>query len=83
MLLAWRTVGDHQPDVILSTGAALAVPFFIVGCLRRKRLVYVESFTRVSRLSMSGRMIYPLANAFFVQWSKSARRGRVYVGSLV
>ena len=83
LLLAWRTVGDHQPDVILSTGAALAVPFFIVGRLRRKRLVYVESFTRVSRLSMSGRMIYPLANAFFVQWSKSARRGRVYVGSLV
>lgn len=82
--LAWRTVRDHEPDVILSTGAALAVPFFVVGRLRRKRLVYVESFTRVSGLSLSGRIVYPLTDAFFVQWQASAWRGRVrYAGSLV
>lgn len=84
LLLAWRTVRDHNPDVILSTGAALAVPFFFVGRLRRKRLVYVESFTRVRDLSLSGRMVYPLADAFFVQWRTSAvRRRTVYAGSVV
>ena len=83
--LAWRTVRDHEPDVILSTGAALAVPFFVVGRLRRKRLVYVESFTRVNSPSLSGRIVYPLTDAFFVQWRQaSAWRGRVrYAGSLV
>ena len=82
--LAWRTVRDHKPDVILSTGAALAVPFFVVGRLRRKRLVYVESFTRVDHLSLSGRIVYPLADAFFVQWRKSARHRRMlYAGSVV
>ncbi len=82
--VAWRTIRDHEPDVILSTGAALAVPFFVVGRLRRKRLVYVESFTRVNGPSLSGRIIYPLTDEFFVQWQTSAWRGRVrYAGSLV
>ena len=36
LVLAWRTVRGHDPDVILSTGAALAVPFFVVGRLSGK-----------------------------------------------
>jgi UDP-N-acetylglucosamine:LPS N-acetylglucosamine transferase len=82
--LAWRTVREYGPDVILSTGAGLSVPFFIVGRLTRKRLVYVESFTRVNRPSLSGRLVYPLADAFFVQWQTTARHRRAqFVGSLV
>jgi beta-1,4-N-acetylglucosaminyltransferase len=84
LVLAWRTVRGHDPDVILSTGAALAVPFFIIGRLHSKRLVYVESFTRVNHLSLSGRLVYPLADAFFVQWRKNKQRRRaVYAGSVV
>jgi Oligosaccharide biosynthesis protein Alg14 like len=84
LVLAWRTVRARNPDVILSTGAALAVPFFIVGKLHGCRLVYVESLTRVRRLSLSGRLIYPLADAIFVQWPQAARRRRVrFVGSLL
>jgi UDP-N-acetylglucosamine:LPS N-acetylglucosamine transferase len=82
--LAWRTVRERDPDVILSTGAALAVPFFIVGRLLRRRLIYVESLTRVEQLAMSGRLVYPLADAFFVQWEDTTRRRRaVYAGSVV
>ena len=71
--LAWRTISAVDPDVILSTGAALAVPFFVVGRLRRRRLVYVESLTRVNELALSGRLVYPLADAFFVQWREAVR----------
>jgi UDP-N-acetylglucosamine:LPS N-acetylglucosamine transferase len=81
--VAWRTIRVHDPDVILSTGAALAVPFFVVGRLRRKRLVYVESFTRVRKLSLSGRIVRPLTDAFFVQWASAVRRHTVYAGGLV
>ena len=84
--LAWRTIGRRKPDVILSTGAALAVPFFLVGRLRGVRCVYVESLTRTRGLSLSGRMIYPLAHAFFVQWPGAAgrlRRKAVHAGNLL
>jgi hypothetical protein len=81
--LAWRTIRRQRPDVILSTGAALAVPFFVVGRLFGVRLVYVESLTRVNELALSGRLVYPLTNTFFVQWpmAKPPRRA-IYAGSI-
>lgn len=82
--LAWKIVRRYKPDVILSTGAALAVPFFVVGRVLGVRLVYVESFTRVQRPALTGRLVYPLTNAFFVQWPTSSRRRRaIYAGSIV
>ena len=83
--IAWRTIRDYRPDVILSTGAALAVPFFIVGRLHGHRCVYVESFTRIHGLSLAGRLVYPFANAFFVQWPSLTKRFRkaMHVGSIV
>jgi UDP-N-acetylglucosamine:LPS N-acetylglucosamine transferase len=82
--LAWTVIRRYKPDVILSTGAALAVPFFVVGRLLGVRLIYVESFTRVHRPALSGRLVYPLTDAFFVQWPTSSHRKRaIYAGSVV
>lgn len=82
--LAWKIVRGYKPDVILSTGAALAVPFFVVGRLLGVRLVYVESFTRVQRPALTGRLVYPLTDAFFVQWPTSSHpRRAIYAGSVV
>lgn len=84
VVLAWRTIREQRPDAIISTGAALAVPFFLVGRLHGCRLVYVESLTRTDSLSLSGRMVYPLAHAFFVQWPNATRLKRArYVGGLL
>jgi beta-1,4-N-acetylglucosaminyltransferase len=72
--LAWRLLRRSRPDAILSTGAALAVPFFVVGRLLGITCVYVESVTRTESLSLSGRMVYPLASRFFVQWPELAAK---------
>ena len=83
--VALRTLRRVDPDVVLSTGAALAVPFFAVARLTGRRTVYVESYTRREALSLSGRMVYPLADVFFVQWPElAARRSRArYAGSVL
>ncbi len=82
--LAWRLVGDHDPQAILSTGAGLAVAFLAVGKLRGRRCVYVESLTRIESLSLSGRIVRPFADAFFVQWPTAARkRGVHFAGSIL
>ena len=83
-VLAWRLLRRRRPDAILSTGAGLAVPFFFVGRLLGIRCVYVESVTRTESLSLSGRMVYPLATTFFVQWPQAAgkRRRAVYAGGI-
>jgi UDP-N-acetylglucosamine:LPS N-acetylglucosamine transferase len=74
--LAWRVLRSRRPEAILSTGAGLAVPFFLVGKLLGIRLVYVESVTRTESVSLSGRLVYPLADRFFVQWPQPAERLR-------
>jgi beta-1,4-N-acetylglucosaminyltransferase len=81
--LAWRLVRRERPDAILSTGAALAVPFFLAGKLHGARLVYVESMTRTTSLSLSGRLVRPLADAFFVQWPELARGRARFAGRLL
>jgi hypothetical protein len=84
--VAWREIRRRRPDVILSTGAALAVPFFVIGRLHGVRLVYVESLTRTRGLSLSGKIVYPLASAFFVQWPGAAgprRRRARHAGNLL
>ena len=84
LVVAWREVRVRRPETIVSTGAALAVPFFVVGKLLGRRCVYVESLTRIESVSLSGRLVYPLADAFFVQWPKAATRRRMrYEGSIL
>jgi hypothetical protein len=81
---AWRIIRARAPDVIISTGAGIAVPFFWVGRLLGCRCIYVESLTRVDSLSLSGRLVYPFADEFFVQWrgARILRRAR-YAGSVL
>lgn len=83
--LAWRLLRRERPKAVLSTGAGLAVPFFLAGKLLGIRLVYVESVTRTSSLSLSGRLVYRFADRFFVQWPDlAARLGRAeFAGSVL
>lgn len=76
LAVAWRVLRSRRPDAILSTGAGLSVPFFAIGKLLRIRLVYVESLTRTESISLSGRLVYPLADRFFAQWPEAAARLR-------
>lgn len=83
--IAWRVVRRERPAAIVSTGAALALPFFVIGKLHGARLIYVESLTRTHELSLTGKMVYPFTNAFFVQWPGAAtkRKRARYVGGLL
>jgi UDP-N-acetylglucosamine:LPS N-acetylglucosamine transferase len=82
LVFAHRLLRRVRPDVILSTGAGLAVPLFLVGRLLGARLVYVESLTRTDGLSLSGRLAAPLAHEIFVQWPQAAEGRARYVGSI-
>lgn len=68
LVLAWRVIARMRPAVVLTTGAGVAVPFAWIGRLRGARVVYVESFTRIESVSLSCRMIRPVADRVYVQW---------------
>ena len=64
----------ERPRAIISTGAEIAIPAFVLGKLLGIRLVFVESLCRVSAPSGTGFLLYPLTDLFLVQWPQLARR---------
>ena len=72
--LAWRILRREKPQLILSTGAGVAVPFIWVGRLLGIGAVYVESISRIDRLSLTGRLVYPVVHQFYVQWPDLAEK---------
>jgi beta-1,4-N-acetylglucosaminyltransferase len=70
---AWKILRKERPDLILSSGAGIIVPFALVGKLLGVPSLYVEAMTRVTRPSLTGRIMYHLADKFFYQWPKLDR----------
>jgi beta-1,4-N-acetylglucosaminyltransferase len=66
--LAWRLLRDRRPDLILTTGSGVAVPFFWIARLRGIPSVFVESITRINELSLTARLVRPFATKMLVQW---------------
>jgi beta-1,4-N-acetylglucosaminyltransferase len=67
-LWAFRILRAERPAVIVSLGAEIALPFFYLGRAMHIRTLYIESWCRVASLSLTGRLVYPVADAFWVQW---------------
>ena len=65
---AWCILRKERPDLILSTGAGPVVPFSLIGQLFGVRSIFIETFNRVAEPSLSGRIMYYLADRFFYQW---------------
>lgn len=59
-----------RPDVIVSTGAGVAFPFFLAARALRIRTCYIEVIDRVDSRTLTGRLCYPLSDVFFVQWEE-------------
>jgi UDP-N-acetylglucosamine:LPS N-acetylglucosamine transferase len=66
--LACRVIRELRPRVIVTTGAALAVPFAWVGRCLGVRVVYVESLTRITEPSLTLRLVAPVADRIYAQW---------------
>jgi UDP-N-acetylglucosamine:LPS N-acetylglucosamine transferase len=71
--LAWRLLRRHRPDVVVSTGAAVAFPFFLLARLLRIKTVYVEVYDRIDLPTLTGRLCHPLSDLFLLQWDEQRR----------
>jgi beta-1,4-N-acetylglucosaminyltransferase len=83
LVLAVRTLRWTRPDVIVSTGAGVALPFFLAARFFGVRTVYVEAFERIDRPALTGILCYPITDQFCLQWEEQSRifPDGVYVGS--
>ncbi len=63
----------EKPDVIISTGADVAIPLILIAKVFGKKIIFIESFARIQSPSLSGKICYPLADLFFVQWKENLK----------
>lgn len=68
--LAFRVLFKEKPDLIISSGAAVAVPFFYIGKLFGAKTVYIEVFDRIDKPTLTGKLVYPITDLFVVQWEE-------------
>lgn len=60
--IAWDVLHKEKPDLIISCGAAVAVPFFYIGKIMGAKLVYIEVFDRIDKPTMTGKMVWRCYN---------------------
>lgn len=69
-ILAFKILRKERPDIIVSSGAAVAVPFFYLGKIFGAKTVYIEVFDRIDAPTMIGKLVYPVTDRFIVQWEE-------------
>jgi UDP-N-acetylglucosamine:LPS N-acetylglucosamine transferase len=79
-VLAWRVLRTERPDVVVSDGAGVAVPVFVLAWLLRIPRVFIEVYDRIDSRTMTGRLVRPITSLFVVQWPEQQR---LYKGSVV
>ena len=64
---AAKIIWKYKPNVIFSSGAGVAIPFFIIGKLMGIGLIFLESASRVHSLSLTGKILKHISNKFYVR----------------
>jgi len=73
-LWVFQLLLSERPQLILSTGTDLAVPFLILGKLLGSRTIFVESVTQVTYLSPAARRVVPFLDMLYVHWVQLQQR---------
>jgi len=69
LIEAYKILKAEKPDLIISTGAGPVVPFALIGkYMFGVKIIFIETLTRISKPSLTGRIMYYLSDIFYVQW---------------
>ena len=71
--LSWKVLRRYRPDVVVSTGAGCAFPFFVMAKALRMKTVYVEVYDRIDSKPLTSKLCYPFSDLFLVQWDEQQK----------
>jgi len=61
----------ERPNIVISTGADTAIPFCLIAKFFGRKIVFIESFCRIKKPSLSGKIMYKKSDLFLVQWREN------------
>lgn len=74
-----------RPHAVVTAGPAIAVPVAVWARLLGSQVIFIETGSRVTQLSRTGRLMRPLAHLYFVQWPELCAEypRAIYAGRLL
>ncbi|MRJ46908.1 PssD/Cps14F family polysaccharide biosynthesis glycosyltransferase [Fundicoccus ignavus] len=74
----------EKPDFVITTGTMVALPLALYAKIFRKKLVYIETYARVTDGTKAGKLMYKFADLFIIQWEslKEIYPDAIYGGSI-
>ncbi|PNU17819.1 polysaccharide biosynthesis protein [Bacillus cereus] len=60
----------EKPDVVISTGALATVPICLLAKICKKKLIFIESFSKINSPTITGKLMYKYADLFLIQWEE-------------
>lgn len=79
-----RIYFKEKPDAVICTGVLAMIPMCMIAKLMGKKLIYIESFAKVTTGTQTGRLMYKFADRFYVQWEQmlSVYPKAIYLGGI-
>lgn len=59
---------NEKPDLVISTGVLSTIPMCIIAKIFGKKLIYIESFAKITSPTRTGKLMYKISDQFYVQW---------------
>ena len=74
----------EKPDVVICTGVLATIPICLIAKLFGKKLIYIESFAKVTSATETGKLMYKFADQFYVQWESMLKiyPKAIYLGGI-
>lgn len=74
----------EKPDVIICTGVLAMIPMCLICKIFGRKMVYIESFAKVTSPTQSGRFLYRYSDQFYIQWPqmKTFYPDAIYLGGI-
>ena len=74
----------EKPDVVICTGVLAMIPMCLIAKLHGKKLIYIESFAKVTSATLTGKLLYKYADQFYVQWPEMQKiyPKAIYLGGI-
>lgn len=84
---AFRSLGifvKERPDAVICTGVLATIPMCLLCRLFGKKLIYIESFAKVTSPTETGKLMYKFAHRFYVQWESMLEiyPNAIYLGGI-
>ena len=83
----WKSIDIYRkekPDVVICTGVLAMIPICLIAKLHGKKLIYIESFAKVTSATRTGKLLYKYADQFYVQWPEMQKiyPKAIYLGGI-